>query len=119
MKVNCPGIAVWDVAPAILAAELTDAAYDIALRHGVSGSWIELQLDLWAVLAEAIERAESRLAASLDEIETWREGLLAEMTALAYRIALRHGLRGPFQDVGHRLNQALRRVVNCAVEAAA
>ena len=48
-------------------AKLTDAAYAVALRHGVSGSWIDLQLDLWRVLTEAIERGGSPPASRLDE----------------------------------------------------
>ena len=52
---------------ASLAAKLTDAAYAVALRHGVSGSWIDLQLELWRALTDAIERAESLSAACLDE----------------------------------------------------
>ncbi len=118
MKANRPAVAARFPALAILAAELTNVAYAVALRYGVSGSWIDLQLDLWAVLAEAVERAESPSAVSLDEIETWREGLLADMTAVAYRTALRHGLRGPFLEVGRGLYQALLPVVTCAWEAA-
>ena len=118
MKANRPGATARDLSLAILVAELTDVAYAVALRYGVSGSWIDLQLDLWGVLAEAVERAESPSTGSLDEIETWREGLLADMTAVAYRTALRHGLRGPFLEVGRGLYQALRPVVTCAGEAA-
>ena len=50
-------------------AKLTDAAYAVALRHGVSGSWIDLQLDLWRVLTEAVERGESPPAGCLDEFD--------------------------------------------------
>jgi hypothetical protein len=50
-------------------AKLTDAAYAVALRHGVSGSWIDLQLDLWRALTEAVERAESPPVACLDEFD--------------------------------------------------
>jgi hypothetical protein len=35
-------------------AQLTEAAYLVALRHGGEGSWIDLKLDLWEVLADAI-----------------------------------------------------------------
>jgi hypothetical protein len=49
--------------------KLTDAAYAVALRHGVSGSWIDLQLDLWRVLTEAVERGESPPAGCLDEFD--------------------------------------------------
>src|SRR6516162_4398457 len=36
------------------AADLTDAAYTVVLRHGIGGSWIDLQLDVWRVLAATI-----------------------------------------------------------------
>src|SRR5215467_7704137 len=45
------------------AADLTDAAYSVVLRHGIGGSWIDLQLDVWRVLAASITetpRPESR-----------------------------------------------------------
>jgi len=38
------------------AAELTDAAYPVALRHGVTGSSIDLELDLWRALGETVQR---------------------------------------------------------------
>jgi hypothetical protein len=38
------------------AAELTHAAYPIALRHRITGSWLELELGLWTVLAETVKR---------------------------------------------------------------
>jgi hypothetical protein len=37
-------------------AQLTEAAYLVALRHGGEGSWIDLKLDLWEVLADAIHK---------------------------------------------------------------
>ena len=39
-----------------LAADLTDVAYRVALRHGLGDQWLEMQLDLWAVLTEALEQ---------------------------------------------------------------
>src|SRR5262245_11821746 len=45
------------------AADLTDAAYSVVLRHGIGGSWIDLQLDVWRVLAATITetpRSQSR-----------------------------------------------------------
>jgi hypothetical protein len=50
-------------------AKLTAAAYAVALRHGVSGSWIDLQLDLWRALTEAVERGESPPARCLHELD--------------------------------------------------
>jgi hypothetical protein len=37
-----------------LVAELTDAAYPVALRHRGRGSWIDLELDLWKALEQAL-----------------------------------------------------------------
>jgi carbon storage regulator len=39
-----------------LAADLADVAYQVALRHGLGDQWLELQLDLWGALTEAIEK---------------------------------------------------------------
>ena len=36
-------------------AELTSAAYHVALRHG-AGTWLDLQLRLWHTLAETVEQ---------------------------------------------------------------
>jgi hypothetical protein len=38
------------------AAELTEAAYPIALRHGVGEKWLDLELDLWRVLTETVKK---------------------------------------------------------------
>ena len=42
-----------------LAAELTGAVYRIALRHGTKAAWVDLELDLWRALTEAIKQWES------------------------------------------------------------
>jgi hypothetical protein len=39
-----------------LVAELTEAAYPIALRHGGRGSWVDLELDLWKALGQAMQK---------------------------------------------------------------
>jgi hypothetical protein len=39
-----------------LAAELTNAVYPVALRHGKESSWVDLELDLWRVLAETVQK---------------------------------------------------------------
>jgi len=36
-------------------AELTSAAYHVALRHG-AGQWLDLQLRLWNALADTVEQ---------------------------------------------------------------
>ena len=37
-------------------AELTRAAYHVALRHGAAGTWLDLQLDLWQALADTVKQ---------------------------------------------------------------
>jgi hypothetical protein len=37
-------------------AELTVAAYRVALRHGAAGTWLDLQLDLWQALADKVKQ---------------------------------------------------------------
>ena len=38
------------------AAELAGAAYRTALRHGAGGTWVDLELDLWRALIEAVKK---------------------------------------------------------------
>ena len=38
-----------------LAADLTVAAYRIALRSRTRGTWLDLELDLWTVLADTVK----------------------------------------------------------------
>jgi hypothetical protein len=42
------------------AAELTAAAYPVALRHGVGGKWLDLELELWRVLTETVKKWERK-----------------------------------------------------------
>jgi hypothetical protein len=39
-----------------LAAELTAAAYPVALRHAGGDKWLDLQLELWRVLTETVHK---------------------------------------------------------------
>jgi len=39
-----------------IAANLADAAYRVALQHGVGERWLELEVDLWGAMTEAIEQ---------------------------------------------------------------
>jgi hypothetical protein len=47
-----------DAGPALedFAAELTRAAYAVALRHGVGDKWLDLELDLWLALTETVRQ---------------------------------------------------------------
>jgi hypothetical protein len=44
----------WNRALERLAADATDTAYAIALRHGTCRSWVDLELALWKALARTV-----------------------------------------------------------------
>lgn len=98
---------------AVFAADLADAAYAVVLRHGIGGSWIDVQLEVWRALAETIRETDWQTvdANSLAEFAVWREALLSRATEAAYRTALRHELQGPFVDVELDLHRALRQIM--------
>jgi hypothetical protein len=48
-------------------ARLTTTAYQVALRHGIKGSFAELELDLWRELRTVCEQDEPREGA-----DRWR-----------------------------------------------
>ena len=45
-----------DALLATFAAELTEAAYPIALKYGVSGSSLDLELEIWKTLTELVRK---------------------------------------------------------------
>src|SRR5262249_52880046 len=51
MRDNASAIADREALLDTFVAELTRAAYDVALRHRAAGTWLELELDLWRTLA--------------------------------------------------------------------
>jgi hypothetical protein len=55
MNLNQAAAQDWDTLIEALVAELTEAAYPVALRHGVQGSWVDLELDLWKALGQAVK----------------------------------------------------------------
>ena len=46
------------------AAELTDAAYPIALKYGVMGSSLDLELEIWKTLTELVHKRGHELLAT-------------------------------------------------------
>jgi hypothetical protein len=38
-------------------AELTSAAYAVALRHGLEDNWLDLELELWEALKETVKKS--------------------------------------------------------------
>jgi hypothetical protein len=102
-----------DVRLACVAAELSSAAYAVALPRGVGGSWVGLELGLWKSLAEACEayhRAGPR-AASGEQLETRQDGLVAELTERACSVAVEYGVRGSLPELRSGLFWAFRSVI--------
>jgi hypothetical protein len=56
MKDNAGATADRDALLDTFVAELTRAAYHVALRHGAAGTWLDLQLDLWQALADTVKQ---------------------------------------------------------------
>jgi hypothetical protein len=38
------------------AAEVTSAVYAVVLRHGVDDKWLDLEMELWEALKEAVKK---------------------------------------------------------------
>jgi hypothetical protein len=95
------------------AADLADAAYTAVLQYGIKGSWIDLQLDVWRVLAASVMPSEQTASRSPPAAEfiAWREAFLSALTDTAYRTVLQYGLQGPFLEVELDLHLALREVI--------
>src|SRR5260370_11652263 len=83
------------------AAELTCAAYPIALRHGMAGSWLKVELGLWRALVETVKKwaREKPLAGPSDEFKAWREGLVVDLTEGAFYITVKNGVQVPLLAV--------------------
>jgi hypothetical protein len=54
MNDNRAVVAHADPTLEVLAAELTAAAYPVALRHGAGDKWLDLELDLWRALTKTV-----------------------------------------------------------------
>jgi hypothetical protein len=96
-----------------LAAEFTTVAHAVALRHGVGGKWLDLQLDLWRSLAETVRLRgrEWPWALGPNAFAVWWEGLVPELTEVAFRTTQRHNVRGSLREVKSALDQAFRSAI--------
>ena len=56
MSINHGASCHWDTLLENFAAELTSAAYSVALRHGLEDKWLDLELDLWETLKETVKK---------------------------------------------------------------
>ena len=57
------------------AAELTLAAYGVALRHGTAGTWMELELELWMALTDTVNKWEQERLRAAGQSKAARQGL--------------------------------------------
>jgi hypothetical protein len=56
MKSNVATLNRKDTALETFAAELTDAAFPVALAHGVGNDWLDVKLELWRALDRAVKK---------------------------------------------------------------
>ena len=47
-----------------VAAELTEAVYPIVLQQGVGTQWLELEVNLWKALSDALSTSNAKLLAN-------------------------------------------------------
>lgn len=83
--------------------ELVDAALDVASRHKIRGSSVELEIDLWNNLNAAL--------AGLPGTDDGWDHRIALFVRAAYAAMLRHGIAGSFVDLELALWERVRRVV--------
>ena len=88
-------------------AKLTDVAFEVAARHGLRGSSVDHEVDLWKALGGVVR--DQRRAARRGQAEG--DKFVAQLTDAAYRVALDHGFMGSFVDVELDLWSAMCRVV--------
>jgi hypothetical protein len=85
------------------AGSLADAALMVTARHGVHGSSVERELELWHSLGDVVRE----IGCASDRAEV----LLARLTDAAYQVALTHGTARPFIDLELELWRSLRRAL--------
>jgi hypothetical protein len=107
--------AIWnrDTPLENFAAELTTAAYSLALRHGITGSWIEVELSLWGTLSHAVKKwaQERPSAGSPDALNVWWTGMLVDLTQNTLYVALKHGIKGSLLEVELGLYRVFRLLI--------
>ena len=90
-----------------LLAELTDIAFKVAAQHGVRGSSVDHEVELWNALGDVVR--EQRRAARRGRAE--KGTFVARLTDAAYRVTLDHGFMGSFVDMELDLWSAMCHVV--------
>jgi len=103
----------WESFGNDLAADVTEAAYSVALGRQVGDEWLDLELDLWKALDSTVQKWEQQVPprGSPDDFLAWREGLLVELTEVALQVAMEHEIRGLLSEVELDFYQAFRLVL--------
>jgi hypothetical protein len=96
-----------------LAAQLTLAAYRVALGHGAASMWVAVELSLWRSLTETVKKwtRDGIPNETADELESWRQSFLIDLTAVAVRIIQKYAANGFPLEVESDLSGALRAVI--------
>ena len=94
-------------------AELTNAAYAIALRQGTRASWIDLELELWKDLTQTVQKwgRALRWTRRPFAFNVLQEEFLSELTDAAYRAALRQEMQGSFLAAELGMYDAFRSLI--------
>jgi hypothetical protein len=86
-------------------AELSDAAWAEASRHGVGGYSIEQELELWKALRPIVSAENDKQHSSSCE------DFAAELAEAAYEVTLARGFRDSFLEVRLGMWKAIRRAL--------
>lgn len=87
------------------AAELTEATLALASRHGVHGTSVDQEVELWQTLQRAV-------GPKVDCVRTspaCRDHIAARLTDEVYGVILRRGFEGSFLDLRLDLWHTMRR----------
>jgi hypothetical protein len=94
-------------------AELTYAAYFVALQHRIRSSWIEVELGLWSALAETVKNwvQESPPRTASDELEIRWERFSVNLTESAFYSAVKQGIEGDVLEMELEMYRAICLVI--------
>lgn len=88
------------------AAELTEATLALATRHGVRGTSVDQELELWHTFQRAARKPNVECAQGSPAC---REQIAAKLTDDVYGVILRRGFEGSFLDLRLDLWNTMRR----------
>jgi hypothetical protein len=94
-------------------AELTEAAYGVALHQGTRATWIDLELTLWRELTQTVHKWSNvlRYARKPFAFHVLQEEFLCELTNVAYQAALQLEMNGSFLSAELGMYEAFRSLI--------